>query len=172
MTKGLPLSWHSIKYGCGPRKAEKDGPWRLPIGCVCQQIYVSAFWLSSHKMSSSLQHSPDSRITQGRWGTVSHSITMLLRTRILNRNFHINIQPDIQTRDSRCCCQCCCWPNTHIHTGLIALPGPLKSSAITTSHWQYRIKLECGPMPNVMVALPNTGGTLCSTPQSLADARY
>ena len=26
-------------------------------------------------------------------------------------------------------------------------------------------KLECGPMPNVMVALPNTGGALCSTPQ-------
>jgi len=25
-------------------------------------------------------------------------------------------------------------------------------------------------MPNVMVALPNTGGALCSTPQSLADA--
>jgi len=33
-------------------------------------------------------------------------------------------------------------------------------------------ELECGPMPNVMVALPNTGGSLCSTPQSLADARY
>ena len=31
--------------------------------------------------------------------------------------------------------------------------------------------LVCGPMPNVMVALPNTGGALCSTPQSLADAR-
>jgi len=27
-------------------------------------------------------------------------------------------------------------------------------------------------MPNVMVALPNTGGVLCSTPQSLADAHY
>jgi len=27
-------------------------------------------------------------------------------------------------------------------------------------------------MPNAMVALPNTGGALCSTPQSLADARY
>jgi len=27
-------------------------------------------------------------------------------------------------------------------------------------------------MPNVMVALPNTGGALCSTPQSLADAEY
>jgi len=26
-------------------------------------------------------------------------------------------------------------------------------------------KLECGPMPNVMVALLNIGGTLCSTPQ-------
>jgi len=33
-------------------------------------------------------------------------------------------------------------------------------------------KLECGQMPNVMVALPNTGGALCSTPQSMADAYY
>jgi len=33
-------------------------------------------------------------------------------------------------------------------------------------------KLECGPMPNVMTVLPNTGGALCSTPQSLADANY
>ena len=29
---------------------------------------------------------------------------------------------------------------------------------------------KCGPMPNVMAALPNIGGALCSTPQSLADA--
>jgi len=27
-------------------------------------------------------------------------------------------------------------------------------------------------MPNVMVALPNIGGALCSTPQSLAAAHY
>jgi len=33
-------------------------------------------------------------------------------------------------------------------------------------------KLEYGPMPNVMVALPNIDGALCSTPQSLADAHY
>jgi len=33
-------------------------------------------------------------------------------------------------------------------------------------------KLECEPMPNVMAALPNIGGALCSTPQSLADAHY
>jgi len=33
-------------------------------------------------------------------------------------------------------------------------------------------KLECGPMHNVMAALPNTGGALCSTPQSLAEAHY
>jgi len=32
--------------------------------------------------------------------------------------------------------------------------------------------LECGPMPNVTAALWNTGGALCSTPQSLADADY
>ena len=37
---------------------------------------------------------------------------------------------------------------------------------------QSRCQLECGQMPNVMVALPNTGGALCSTPQSLADAHY
>ena len=34
------------------------------------------------------------------------------------------------------------------------------------------IELECGPMSNLMVALPNIGGALCSTPQSLADAHY
>jgi len=33
-------------------------------------------------------------------------------------------------------------------------------------------ELECGPMPNLMVALPNIGGALCSTPQSLADTHY
>jgi len=27
-------------------------------------------------------------------------------------------------------------------------------------------------MPNVMVALPDLGGALCSMPQSLADAHY
>ena len=32
--------------------------------------------------------------------------------------------------------------------------------------------LECGPMPNVMAALPNIGGALCSTLQSLAAAQY
>jgi len=38
-----------------------------------------------------------------------------------------------------------------------------------------RIKLyltRMWQMPNVMVALPNIGGALCSTPQSLADAHY
>ena len=33
-------------------------------------------------------------------------------------------------------------------------------------------KLECGPIPNVMVALPNIGGALCSVQQSLADSHY
>jgi len=37
---------------------------------------------------------------------------------------------------------------------------------------QNNLTLECGPMPNVMAALPNIAGTLCSTPQSLADAQY
>jgi len=33
-------------------------------------------------------------------------------------------------------------------------------------------EVECGPMPNLMVSLPNIVGALCSTPQSLADAQY
>ena len=31
-------------------------------------------------------------------------------------------------------------------------------------HFPKPKTLECGPMPNVMAALPNTGGALCSTP--------
>ena len=34
---------------------------------------------------------------------------------------------------------------------------------------KYKTQLECGPMPNVMAALPNIGGALCST---LANAHY
>jgi len=34
------------------------------------------------------------------------------------------------------------------------------------------LKLEGGPMPNVMTSLPNIGGSLCSMPESLADAHY
>ena len=37
---------------------------------------------------------------------------------------------------------------------------------------QKEFKLECGPTPDVMAGLPNAGGALCSTPQSLADAHY
>jgi len=33
-------------------------------------------------------------------------------------------------------------------------------------------RLQCGPMPNVMVALPTTRGIVCSTPQHLADVQY
>jgi len=39
-------------------------------------------------------------------------------------------------------------------------------------HKQSEKQLQCGPMPNMMAALPNIGGALCSTPQSLADAHY
>jgi len=37
---------------------------------------------------------------------------------------------------------------------------------------KLKTTIEYGPMPNVMAALPNIGGALCSTPQSLADAHY
>ena len=51
-----------------------------------------------------------------------------------------------------------------------------KVGALSIPGWKARDrlsdKLECGPMPNLMVALPNIGGALCSTPKSLADAHY
>ena len=42
----------------------------------------------------------------------------------------------------------------------------------TSTSGQSNLTLECGPMHNVMVALPNIGGALCSTPHSLTDAHY
>jgi len=52
----------------------------------------------------------------------------------------------------------------HRHDALVMTP-------VETLQKQQQ-QLGCGPMPNVMAALPNTGGTLCSMPQSLADAHY
>ena len=49
---------------------------------------------------------------------------------------------------------------------------PGLENALTTKTKKNYIKLECGTMPNLMVALPNIGGALCSMPQSLADAHY
>ena len=46
------------------------------------------------------------------------------------------------------------------------------ATTLTNMKTKQKGKLECGPMPNLMVALPNIGGALCSTPQSLADAHY
>jgi len=43
---------------------------------------------------------------------------------------------------------------------------------VVSAHDKNNLQQECGPMPNLMVALPNIGGALCSTPQSLADAHY
>jgi len=37
---------------------------------------------------------------------------------------------------------------------------------------QKNSKVVCGPMPNVMAPLPNLGGALCSTLQSVANAQY
>jgi len=54
-------------------------------------------------------------------------------------------------------------PLSKLNTGRLALGAMLPVT---------KIKLECGPMPNVMVALPNVGGDLCSTQQSLDDAQY
>jgi len=57
------------------------------------------------------------------------------------------------------------------HEGTLAPPGEYDEPSVCCGDAAY-VKLECGPMPNVMVALPNIGGALCSTPQSFTDAHY
>jgi len=67
------------------------------------------------------------------------------------------------------------WTNLHAYiisshsNMMMLLLGWMPSFLIV--NWYYT-QLECGPMPKLMVALPNIGGALCSTPQSLADAHY
>jgi len=48
----------------------------------------------------------------------------------------------------------------------------IQSATAEIRRGKKKKELECGQMPNVMAALPNIGGGLCSTPQSLADAHY
>jgi len=44
--------------------------------------------------------------------------------------------------------------------------GPLLHTTATINKYKIRQEeLECGPMPNVMAALLNIGGALCSTPK-------
>jgi len=66
------------------------------------------------------------------------------------------------------------WNEVQNHTGSHRDVHNLQTAHpnITTLCSEKRMKLKCGPMPNVMVALLNIDGALCSTPQSLADAHY
>jgi len=54
-------------------------------------------------------------------------------------------------------------PRNHDPTkNLIA--GVLYGSDPHENFTEINVILECGPMPNLTVALPNIGGALCSTP--------
>jgi len=54
----------------------------------------------------------------------------------------------------------------------MGVKSTLQKKSYNKLYGRIQTKLECGPMPNVMAALPNIGGALCSTPQSLTDAHY
>ena len=55
---------------------------------------------------------------------------------------------------------------TNVHVSPISGLSTEETKPNTTRMWAN------ARLPNVLVALPNTGGALCSTPQSLADAHY
>jgi len=54
--------------------------------------------------------------------------------------------------------------NAGFQRGRFSFSDYFKPTNKSTTNRQ-QIEVECGPMPNVMVALPNIGGALCSTPQ-------
>ena len=43
---------------------------------------------------------------------------------------------------------------------------------LETTYFQNELETKCGPLPNIMAALPHMGGALCSAPQGLANAQY
>ena len=86
--------------------------------------------------------------------------------------FQINVHNGICQSQYTCCFQCSAHLGvedtiTYYKGQLLALHMQPCCPACT-----FYCELECGPMPNLMVALPNVAGALCSTPQSLADAHY
>jgi len=69
---------------------------------------------------------------------------------------------------------------TLLNCGEVRIPKPKKNRnwvpeienrTQSNRSWKIQIKLECGPMPNVMATLPNRGGALWSS-CSLANAHY
>jgi len=78
---------------------------------------------------------------------------------------HLHLAPDRQPRQHLI---------TQFFTGrmLFLTPNQHCQSTKATIDANEKPKLECGPMPNMMAALPNIGGALCSMLQSLADAHY
>jgi len=54
----------------------------------------------------------------------------------------------------------------------IEMAEPTIKRSNSNFKFKFNMQLDCGPMPNVTVALSNIRGTLCSTPQSLARAHW
>jgi len=61
---------------------------------------------------------------------------------------------------------------THCTSSIHNLATPNRLLQLKQNNAKQFQNYKCGPMPNLMAALPNIGGALCSTPQSLADAHY
>jgi len=68
------------------------------------------------------------------------------------------------------------WNSSNNHLSSLAFTAQLTSvdcGELTSVRVLVRLVIILiMPMPNRMVTLPNIGGALCSTPQSLADAHY
>ena len=62
--------------------------------------------------------------------------------------------------------------NTGVAFNYVSDAMQMQCNYAKTDKVKNKMQLECGPMPNVMAALPNIGGALCSTPQSLTNAHY
>jgi len=161
---GRTVSLNILNVDCGM-------PWRLK--CFCRQ---NNLWSDAvHQQSTYCQSVLRSRLFPKPWGSLfTTSVDSTMQCRLLTDYWlaSCSVYDMVYTVNTDSCrtgssnssgCRKWCF-RLKTFTNIVAV--------CQTTGRKHNLYLECGPMPNVMVALPNTGSALCSTPQSLADAHY
>ena len=137
-----------------------------------QPYLTNITYLTEHRALKVL--CPTTHKTRSSWRLLPSQSLGLVLKKLHNKSNHLPVTQR-NTTPTQNCSQV--WSNLKTDQSVYCY-----SSKPHTRHHLYKwtasfnqakyIQLECWPMPNVMVALSNIGGALCSTPQSLADAHY
>jgi len=152
------LFYRGIRYGDGVRNTIEENSSifsLIQVKCIiCQQNPPVLNWwcpLTQFVLCSCSSIIVDRQLFG--WLIVPKARWTLLTCYMLDVNVHLHNSALLHFLKSVCAAVWCdiIWYDRQTFTGTLDF------------------KLECGSMPSVMAALPNTGGALCSAPQSLAD---